>query len=43
MFEMMNWTMDKTITVSVLVALFVVIVIVDTIKKRKYNTKYDEE
>lgn len=35
--------MDKTITVVALTALFVVIVIIDTIKKRKTNTKYEEE
>ena len=31
--------MDKTITIAVLTALFVIIVIVDTVKKRKYNVK----
>ena len=35
--------MDKTITVAVLAALFVVIVIVDTVKKRKNITKHEEE
>lgn len=35
--------MDKTITVAVLTALFVIIVVVDTVKKRKYNAKYEEE
>ena len=35
--------MDKTITVVALTALFVGIVIIDTRKKRKNNTKYEEE
>lgn len=35
--------MDKNITVAVLTIFFVVTVIVDTVKKRKNVTKYDEE
>lgn len=35
--------MDKIITIWALTALFVGIVIIDTIKKRKNNTKYEEE
>jgi len=35
--------MDKIITIWGLTALFVGIVIIDTIKKRKNNTKYEEE
>ncbi len=35
--------MDKNITVAVLAVLFVVTVIVDTVKKRKNVAKHDEK